>query len=465
MLTTSESDPLSGVPTGPRPGWQTGDVARAAGVALAVWFGLQLLYSVSALVFLVFLATLFGLAVARGVDLLEKVKIRRGVGSTLIVLVALGVIGGGLAMSAPTLLEQGKELQTQFPASINKLQDWIDSKQRTGAIGALISAAAQTEATPAAPTTTSTSTTTSTPTTAAAPPGRATVAPVASPTPQTSSTPAARPSEAIKAKLLEGMSGASSYLLSFVSSTVEIIGGFIMLIFLVIFIGAEPDVYRGWMLAAVPAISRPKVRDVLSEVSNVLRKWLLTQMLAMVVMGVATTLMCMLLGVKAPFALGFIAGLLEFIPTVGPLLSMVPGVLMGFVDSPEKAGIVAVAYYGMQFVEGNLLIPYLMRGEMDLPPALTLVAQTLMTLVFGFFGLVVAVPLTAVLLVPLRMIAERENAHEEELMRFARRTSVMRTSMMRTSMMSIRETAEHALSRADRGPSLTDDDVPPATGS
>lgn len=264
---------------------------------------------------------------------------------------------------------------------------------------------------------------------------------------------------------MDGMSGASSYLLSLLSSTVEIVGGLIMLIFLVIFIGAEPDVYRGWMLATVPAILRPKGREVLSEISNVLRKWLLTQLLAMVVMGVATTLVCMLLGVKAPFALGFIAGLLEFIPTVGPLLSMVPGVLMGFVDSPEKAGIVAVAYYGMQFVEGNLLIPYLMRGEMDLPPAITLVAQTLMTLVFGFFGLVVAVPLTAVLLVPLRMIAERENAHEEELMRFARRTSVMRTSMMRTSMMSIRETAEHAVSRADRGPSLMDDDVPPATGS
>ena len=111
-----------------------------------MWFGLQLLYSVSALVFLVFLATLFGLAVGRGVDFLEKYKIRRGVGSALLVFLALGVIGGGLATSAPTLIEQGKELQTQFPAAIGKLQDWIDSKQRTGAIGALITAAAQSDA-------------------------------------------------------------------------------------------------------------------------------------------------------------------------------------------------------------------------------------------------------------------------------------------------------------------------------
>ncbi len=135
----------------------------------------------------------------------------------------------------------------------------------------------------------------------------------------------------------------------------------------------------------------------------------------MVVIGTVSFVVLMLLDVKAAFALGFIAGLLEFIPTVGPVLSAVPAVLMGFVDSPEKALAVAVAYWGIQFLENNLLIPFLMRGEMDLPPAITLIAQTLMTLVFGFLGLMVAVPLTAAVLVPLRMMAERENAREKAL--------------------------------------------------
>lgn len=421
---TPNSDPSSEL-SAPRPGWRTGDMARAAVVALAVWFGLQLLWSVSSLFFLVFLATLFGLAVARGVDVLERYHIRRGVGSTLIVLAALGVIGGGLALSAPTLIEQGKELQNEFPSAVAKVQDWVDSKQRTGAIGVIIKAAAQTEASVATPSV----------------PATVTVTPTKAITPQ-------RPSELIRQKLAEGMSGASNYLFSFVSSTLAVVGALIMLIFLVIYIGAEPDVYRGWMLAAVPATARPKVREILTEISNVLRKWLVTQMVAMLVIGGVTTIALLILGVKAPFALGFIAGLLEFIPTVGPILSAVPGVLMGFIDSPEKAGVVAIAYYGIQFIENNLLIPYLMRGEMDLPPALTLVAQTLMTLVFGFFGLMVAVPLTAAMLVPLRMIAERENAREEELLRMARRTTGMRTTAMR----SVKDTAEHAVAMADRGP-------------
>jgi predicted PurR-regulated permease PerM len=76
---------------------------------------------------------------------------------------------------------------------------------------------------------------------------------------------------------------------------------------------------------------------------------------------------------------------------------------MGFVDSPEKALWVALAYVGIQFLENNLLIPTLMR-EVDLPPALTMMSQALMAIIFGFLGLLVAVPLVAGLLVPIKML-------------------------------------------------------------
>jgi predicted PurR-regulated permease PerM len=202
-------------------------------------------------------------------------------------------------------------------------------------------------------------------------------------------------------------------------------------------------VYRGWILAAVPATSRAQVRIVLSEMAKVLRKWLVTQLIAMVVIGVVSMIVLLVLDVKAAFALAFIAGLMEFIPTVGPILSAVPAVLMGFVDSPEKALAVVIAYWGIQFIENNLLIPYLMRGEMDLPPAITLVAQTLMTLVFGFLGLMVAVPLTAAILVPLRMVAERENALEKELLRAGRQPD---------NLMEGQGRPDEVMSAADAGP-------------
>jgi predicted PurR-regulated permease PerM len=392
-----------------RRGWRTADLARAVVVALAVWFGLQLLWSVSSLVFLVFLATLFGLAVGRGVDYLERFRIRRGIAAAFIVLGTLGTIGGVLALTAPTLIEQGKQLQSDFPRAIHKLQTWIDSK-RTGLIGTLITSAATSPAS-AGSSPVAAPVAGGLPATSPRQPSAAQVAR------QVADSIAASPSEAIKQRITEGLGGASRYLFSFVSNTLAAAAAFVLLVFLAMYIGAEPEVYRGWLLSVVPATSRAQVRLVLAEIATVLRKWLVTQMIAMVVIGVVSMITLLLLGVKAPFALAFIAGLFEFIPSVGPVLSAVPAILMAFVDSPEKALAVLVAYWGIQFLENNLLIPYLMRGEMDLPPAITLVAQSLMTLVFGFIGLMVAVPLTAAVLVPLRMMAERENAREQAMAR------------------------------------------------
>lgn len=435
-----------------RRGWRTADLTRAAVIVLAVWFGLQLLWSVRSLAILVFLATLFGIAVARGVDYLERFRIRRGIASALIVLGTLGGIGGVLALTAPTLIEQGRQLQQEFPAAVAKVQTWIDSK-RGGLLGSLISSAAGTTQT-----IDSVAAEVATPGPSGADAGTAqrpgsTARPAAA---DSAAKPAPEsPTEAIKRRLSDGIGSASKYLFSFVSNTLAAITAFVLLIFLAMYIGAEPDVYRGWMLAMVPASSRAQARIVLAEVSTVLRKWLVTQLVAMIVIGTVSFVVLMLLGVKAAFALGFIAGLLEFIPTVGPVLSAVPAVLMGFVDSPEKALAVALAYWGIQFVENNLLIPYLMRGEMDLPPAITIVAQALMTLVFGFLGLMVAVPLTAAVLVPLRMMAERENAREKAMVKYNK----TQHDLMRADVK-----PEVVMGEADRGPVVpVSGDAPPGS--
>ena len=385
-----------------RRGWTGGDVFRAVLIGIGLWVGLQLLWSVYPLVFLVFLGTLFGLAVASGVDVLERFHIRRGIASALIVFSVVAALGATLAWTGPTLLDQSKELQTQVPAALEKLQGWVDNR-RGGVIATVIKSAA------------------------APAPG----APVAAPAPVPNTAAgrqqaaaradsAALPSAALKKKATDLMVGASKYLFSFLSSTLTILGGLVLMIFLSIYIGAEPDVYRGWILSVVPAHHRAQMRLVLGEMSSVLRKWLVTQMIAMLVIGLASMAVLLIMGVKAPYALAIIAGLMEFVPTIGPVISAVPAILMAFVDSPQLAAYVAVAYWGIQFVENNLLIPFLMRGEMDLPPAITIVAQALMTIVFGFIGLMVAVPLTAAVLVPIRMVAIRENAREKQLVREAR---------------------------------------------
>ncbi len=375
----------------PARGWSTADLARGATVVLAVWFGVQLLWATSSLMFLVFLATLFGLAVAQGVDRLARLGVRRGVASALLVFGTVGAIGGVLGVSAPTLVREARVLETEVPAALGTLQGWVATHQG-GWVGQLL------PSTPAADTAT----------VAADSAGGGTALREAAP---------ASPGmlAAIGDRLSTGLAGASRLLLSLVSGTAAVLGALVLVMFLAIYIGAEPEVYHGWILAGVPAESRAGVREVLARMATVLRKWLVTQLIAMGAIGTVSLVVLLLLDVKGAAALAFIAGLLEFVPTVGPLLSAIPAVLMGFVDSPEKALAVAAAYWGIQFVENNLLIPYLMRGEMDLPPAITLVAQALMTILFGFLGLMVAVPLTSAVLVPLRMRAEREDARERAL--------------------------------------------------
>jgi predicted PurR-regulated permease PerM len=153
-----------------------------------------------------------------------------------------------------------------------------------------------------------------------------------------------------------------------------------------------------------PHERRERIGEVLSAIAAVLRKWLVTQLIAMVTLGIVTTILLLALDVKAAFALGLLSGLFEFIPTLGPIISALPAIAMGFLDSPEKALWVTIAYIGVHFLEGHLLIPLLMKGGINLPPALTIFSQALMAVLFGFLGLMCAVPLLAATVVGVKML-------------------------------------------------------------
>jgi predicted PurR-regulated permease PerM len=292
---------------------------------------------------------------------------------------------------APTITDQVGLLRVQVPAAVVKAQGWLDAN-RGGVVGVVLRATPVPGVAAVAPV--------AAPVPGARAPGAAAVAKTAAATAATLATTR----EDLQGRLSAQVAGAAKYLFPVVSSTLTVIGAMVLIIFLAIYIGAEPHVYHQGLLHLFPHPSRARAGAVLSEVATVLRKWLVVQLVAMGTIGAVTLVAMSLLGVKAAFTLGFIAALLEFIPTVGPVLAAVPAVAMGFVDSPEKALAVLVACWGIQFLENNLLIPKLMRDGMDIPPALTLVAQALFTLMFGFIGLMVAVPVTAALLVAVKML-------------------------------------------------------------
>lgn len=216
--------------------------------------------------------------------------------------------------------------------------------------------------------------------------------------------PEGGPPSPLRRTLTGQLGDAGRYMFRFLSSTVAVITGLLLITFIAIYVAADPRLYHKGLLHLVPRPNRQRAGEVLSAVATTLRRWLLSQGIAMVVIGVVTTVTLMLLGVEAAVSLGIIAGLLEFIPNIGPLLAALPAVAMGFLDSPQKALMVAVAYAAIQFLENQLLIPLLMRRGVDLPPVLTLVGQAVMAVVFGFLGLLVAVPVIAAILVAVKML-------------------------------------------------------------
>ena len=118
---------------------------------------------------------------------------------------------------------------------------------------------------------------------------------------------------------------------------------------------------------------------------------------------------------------------------------------MGFLDSPEKAATVAVAYWGIQFLENHILIPLLMKGGMDLPPALTVITQALLALVFGFLGLMVAVPLLATVMVMVQVLyVEQHKVGADPRAGIAERTGSIRIWTRRSRGRPARLTVERA---------------------
>ena len=399
-------------------GWRTKDVVRAAALVMGLYVLARLIWFANPLFLTAFLGVLFGLAVSSGVDKLQRFRIPRGIGAALIVLGFIGLLFGFGAWIAPTVREQTTELRRRLPESLDRLQSWLDRHQG-GLLSAMLggsdeavprdSAGAQRpgspdSARPSQPARVDTGRVDSV--------GVAARAPGALPasgvgTRADTSRAAAdsvAPANTLRERITKQLGRAAGYLFPFLSSTLAAIGGFLIILFLSIYIGADPELYHRGIMLMFPRAARQRAGEVLSAMANVLRRWLVTQLIAMAAIGTVTTIVLLILRVKAAFALGILAGLFEFIPTVGPILSALPAIAMGFLDSPQKALYVALAFWGIQFAENHLLIPLLMKGGVDVPPALTILAQALMALVFGFLGLMCAVPLTAATMVAIKML-------------------------------------------------------------
>ena len=178
-----------------------------------------------------------------------------------------------------------------------------------------------------------------------------------------------------------------------------------------LYLALHPGLYREWMIAMFPPVHRDLVRDVLGDLANTLRSWIVGQLLAMSILGVFTAAGLYLLEVPYWLTFGVFTGVVAVVPFFGSLVSTVLPALFVIAGNGiwglsgfTHALLVALLGVVIHVIEANVVLPRIMQKQIDLPPVLTIMAVLIMGKLLGPIGLVVAVPTLAVIMVVVRRI-------------------------------------------------------------
>jgi predicted PurR-regulated permease PerM len=307
----------------------------------AVWFSADALL-------LIFACLLFAILLYDASRRLSaRLPVSRKVALGIVVLLLLAVIGGGGWLMAPQISEQAGKLGEVIPHSIEKLQE---SLKRHEFLKSILGA-------------------------------------VPSP-------------EQLRANLSAMLPRAGL----FFTGVLGALGNVLIITFVGIYFAATPFTYIDGIVTLVPKRRRARAREVMDEIGRTLSRWLFGKACSMVVVGAVTAIGLSVLGVPLALILGIIAGLLDFIPYLGPLMAGVPAVLIALSISPQLALYTIALFGAIQLAEGYLLQPLVEKKTVNLPPAMTISMQVLLGALFGLAGVALATPLTAALAVVVSML-------------------------------------------------------------
>ena len=216
------------------------------------------------------------------------------------------------------------------------------------------------------------------------------------------SPPAATPSAAAthalpSAGTIAASGGAIfSQSLKLILGTVSAVGNFFIVLFLGIAFATQPGVYRNGLLFMAPAKHRLRAVVIVDRIGETLERWLIAQIITMIAVFLVTWIGLSIIGIQSSFILGIQAGLLAFIPTIGAILGGVI-VVLGSLASGWVAGLSAfILFLGVHALESYLLTPIIQRQALNIPPATLFAFQILLGVVFGIWGLALALPLMAI---------------------------------------------------------------------
>ena len=309
----------------------------AVSFAFALFLAYRFLSTITLVVLSLAVGALLAVVASGPIEALSRRKVPRTLAIAIVFLGGAGILVLGGALLLPTLAGQVSEVFSSLPSALSQLEDRLRAlAQRFGV---------------------------------SIPQGSLSPSSLAGPARQT----------------LGGVVGVFGPVAS-------ALGGLVVVLFLSFYLAANPEPVVGWVTRLFPPEHRPRAREVLSAVRSGLLNWLKGQLEAMAVIGVLSTIAFYLIGLPAALFLGLLAGLLAFVPYIGPIVSFVPPLLVALTISPFTVVLVAIAYAGVQFAESYLITPLIMERAASLHPATVIAAVTVFGTAFGVLGALLAMP-------------------------------------------------------------------------
>jgi predicted PurR-regulated permease PerM len=334
--------------------------------AALLWFTWQF----AATLFLILAGMLLGVGLNAMTHLLGRVlRLPQPLRLAIVCLTLAVMLSGVLVLGGATIAQQAKVLSDTIKSQLSDVKSYLEKK---GVDTSYFDLGNATEAASANTAASATSSTTAAPA-----------------EPQTHHLPSA--------SALASSGGAIvSQTLKVLLGTVSAVGNIFIVLFLGLAFAAQPSVYRSGLIFLAPAKYRSNATDVIDHIGETLERWLLAQLLTMFAVFAVTWIGLALIGIPSSFILGIQAGLLAFIPTVGALIGGLIVVLASLASGWVAALSAAILFLGVHALESYVLTPIIQRQALDIPPATLFAIQIVLGVVFGIWGLALALPLLAI---------------------------------------------------------------------
>jgi predicted PurR-regulated permease PerM len=330
---------------------RTRTVYVSIGLIFALVLASYLVYQIAVVVLVLLLTLLFSVIISAPVDYLERRGVSRGLGTLAVfgsLVLVLWILGVALA---PTVADQASELWETFPELLENAQDLAGRLSSALGLGTSFGLDSL---------------------------------------------------DVVDSARNFFSGGALTTVANVGASVASVLSYVVVIVIATIYAVARPRPLVNGFVALFPAGRRQEVREILADMYGTVQRWFVGQLGSMLVIGVLSSVALYLIGVPFALLLGIFSGLVSFIPFVGPLISVIPPVLLALIGTPVDALWVVLAYAIIQTIESYLLQPLIMSRAVSLHPAVVMFALLIMGTLFGLVGVLLAVPLVATLHVLLR---------------------------------------------------------------